>query len=78
MFWIKKTLESAEFLKLFKMVEEIRLKVEMMNIDLQLHKQKLSKKAGIKAEQEQETESETNKNPQVLLNPNGVPIKSGK
>jgi len=78
MFWSKKTIESAEFQRLFKMIEETRLKVEMMNIELQLYKNKLSKKAGIKTKEDEEVESETNKNPQILLNPNGNPVGNSK
>ena len=75
MFWIKKTLESEEFRKLFKMCEDTRLKVEMLSIEVQLYKNKLGKKAGLKTKEEEEEQTETNKNPQVLLNPDGNTLK---
>ena len=72
MFWSKKTLESAEFIKLFKMVEETRIKVEMMAIELDLTKKKLKIAKGIP---DKEEETETNKNPSIFLSPNGTPLK---
>lgn len=56
MFWIKKTLESAEFNKLFKMLEETRIKVEMLDVELQLYKKKVKVKAGIAKEEEEQQE----------------------
>ncbi len=53
MFWIKKTLESAEFQKLYRMLEETRIKVETLDIELQLYKKKLRVKAGIDKEEEE-------------------------
>jgi hypothetical protein len=73
MFWSKKTVESDEFQKLFAMFSNLRIEVETVKLELQLYKNKLSRKAGIMKEEEQ---TETNKNPSIFLNPNGLPIKT--
>jgi len=52
-----------------------RMKIETLKIEVELYKNKLSKKAGLKTKDEEEVGNETNKNPQVLLNPNGAPVK---
>lgn len=68
MFWHKTNLDSTEYLKLFKMLEEIRISVEMMKLDLELTKQKLRARKGLI---DKEEENETNKKPSILLSPNG-------
>jgi hypothetical protein len=75
MFWSKKTTESEDFQVLFKKFENLRVEVEGIKIDLALYKNKLFRKAGIMVKEE---ETETNKNPSILLNPNGNPIVSAK
>ena len=71
MFWTKKTIESEEFKKVFKMCEENRIKLEMLYLEFDLTKKKLKARAGLKEREEEKTESETNKNPSIFLNPNG-------
>ena len=75
MFWSKKTTESEDFQTLFKKFENLRIEVEGVKLDLALYKNKLFKKAGLKTKEEVEEENETNKNPNILLNPNGAPIR---
>ena len=71
MFWTKKTIESAEFVKLFKLCEENRIKLEMLYLEFDLTKQKLKARRGLEEKKEEKTESESNKNPSIFLNPNG-------
>ena len=75
MFWSKKTTESEDFQVLFKKFENLRVEVEGIKIDLALYKNKLFRKAGIMVKEE---ETETNKNPTILLTPNGNTIESAK
>ena len=77
MFWRKKMLESLEFLKLYKEMQEIRIKVEMMALELDLTKKKLRISKGIPKEEiisGEMGETQTNKNPSIFLSPNGLPI----
>ena len=78
MFWSRSTIEREEFQTLFKKFENLRIEVEGVKLDLALYKNKLFKKAGIKLKEEEEEENETNKNPSVLLNPNGTPIRANE
>jgi len=78
MFWSKKTTESEDFQILFKKFENLRIEVEGIKLDLALYKNKLFKKAGLRAKEELEEENETNKNPSILLNPNGAPIRNNE
>jgi hypothetical protein len=78
MFWSKATTQTEDFQVLFKKFENLRIEVEGIKLDLALYKQKLSKKAGISFKRDDEDETETNKNPTVLLNPNGNPIIATK
>ncbi len=41
MFWSKKTIESAEFLKLYKLIEEQRIRVESLSEDIILLRQRI-------------------------------------
>lgn len=75
MFWSKATTQSEDFQILFKKFENLRVEVEGIKIDLALYKNKLFRKAGIVTKEE---ETETNKNPSILLNPNGNPILTAK
>jgi len=74
MFWSKTTVESKEFLKLYQMIEEQRIKVQALADDLVLMRQKLVNKRLKFEDKELEAESEKNKNPSIFLNPNGHPI----
>lgn len=65
MFWIKKTLESEEFRKLFGMLEEQRIKLESLALEVQLYKKKLRSRAGIEKEEEKEEAKGIN-NPVIL------------
>jgi len=78
MFWSKSTVEREDFQTLFKKFENLRIEVESVKIELALYKNKLHKKAGIKMKEDEEEETETNKNPSVLLNPNGYPVSTAK
>ena len=78
MFWSKETIDSKEFQRLFAMFENLRIEVEGVKLDLALYKNKLARKAGIRLGRDEEEETETNKNPSVLLNPNGNPIVVAK
>ena len=75
MFWSKDTVNRKEFQELFSKFENLRVEVEGVKLDLAIYKNKLMRKAGIKFKEEEEEENETNKNPQILLNPNGLPVK---
>lgn len=65
MFWLKKTLESAEFSKLYQLYEEQRIKLEALSLEIQLYKKKLRARAGI--EKEEKEEGEKNPYNSVLL-----------
>jgi len=65
MFWIKKTLESEEFRKLFGMLEEQRIRLESLAIEFQLYKKKLKIRAGLEEKEEQE-ETKSINNPMFL------------
>lgn len=54
MFWLKKTIESEEFRRLFNMFENLRIEVESLKLDVNLYKNKLSKRAGIKTKEEED------------------------
>lgn len=73
-FWSKSTIDSKEFQILFAKFENLRIEVESVKIELQLYKNKLSRKAGIFKEKEETEENEKNKNPSIFLSPNGNPI----
>jgi len=47
MFWSKKTIESAEFQKLFSLFNNLRVEVESLKLDVELYKKKLKVRAGI-------------------------------
>lgn len=47
-------IESEEFRKLFNMFENLRIEVESLKLDVNLYKNKLSKRAGIYKEEEEE------------------------
>lgn len=68
MFWKSKPLQSEEYLKLFKMVEELRIRMESLQIDLSLAKKKLKIRAGIEKEDNGSMEEETKSinNPVIL------------
>jgi hypothetical protein len=72
--WFQKQANSEEFLKLYRMLEEQKIKIEMIEINFQLLKKKFKVKAGI----EEDTEIETNKNPEILLSPNGAILNDRK
>ena len=72
MFWTKDTVNRKEFQDLFAKFENLRIEVEGVKLDLALYKNKLMRKAGLKEDKE---EIETNKNPEILLNPNGTTLK---
>jgi len=76
MFWHKKQISSEEYLKLFAEIEKLRIKIEMMELSLDLTKKKLKIKKGILEEEEKTEESETNKNPSIFLSPNGATIRN--
>lgn len=76
MFWHKKQIQSEEYLKLYSEIEKLRIKVEMMELSLDLTKKKLKIKKGIIEQEEEMGESETNKNPSIFLSPNGATIRN--
>lgn len=51
MFWNKKPLNSEEYLKLRKEIEEVKVKLESYKLDLDLHKKKLRVKANLEQEE---------------------------
>ncbi len=78
MFWSKQTVQSEDFQVLFKKFENLRIEVEGVKLELALYKTKLHRKAGIRMKEDEEEETETNKNPSILLNPNGYPLSIAK
>jgi len=70
MFWSKKTIESAEFLKLFKMIEEQRIRVESLSESIIILRQRIVRTRDKKLA-EMEEKAENNGSGGVIL-PVGV------
>jgi len=49
--WFKR-LDSKEYIKLFSMIEELRIRIETIKLDLDLHKKKLRSKAKVDEKEE--------------------------
>ena len=55
MFWKKKKLDSEEYLALFRIINELKLKLETLDLEFKLYKKKIRSKAGLDQEKEDQT-----------------------
>jgi len=86
-FWNKKNetqLNSAEYESLAKKLVEVSTRIEELENKFKILTTNYDnlrgnfnrKLRGLKAEEEPEEETETNKNPDILLSPDGYPLKT--